>query len=161
MVRLNEFLRVVTKFLNYTGSVALTIMMLLTVVDVIMRAFGHPIIGTFEVVGLLLAFVIGFTIPKVSYDRGHVFMEVVLERLDSKIKDIMNVFTRLICLVLFAALGFNLFRTANEFRIAGEVLPTLNVPFYPVTYGVGICCFIECLVFVNEIARIWRGERYE
>jgi TRAP-type C4-dicarboxylate transport system permease small subunit len=158
-VRLDDFLRVVTKFLNYTGAGALTIMMFLTVSDVIMRAFGHPILGTFEVVGLLLAFVVGFTIPKVSYDKGHVFMEVVLERLEPKRRDVLNMFTRVICFLLFAAIGFNLFSTAQEFRISGEVLPTLKIPFYPVTYGVGVCCFIECLVFVNEIVMILRGDR--
>ncbi|MEN6319733.1 MAG: TRAP transporter small permease [Syntrophaceae bacterium] len=161
MVRFDDFIRVVTRILNYTGSAALTIMMLLTVVDVIMRAFGHPIMGTFEIVGLLLAFVVGFTIPKVSYDKGHVFMEIVLERLEPRKQDVVNIFTRVICFLLFAAIGFNLFSTANEFHTAGEVLPTLKLPFYPVTYGVGVCCFIECLVFVNEIAVIWRGVRYE
>jgi TRAP-type C4-dicarboxylate transport system permease small subunit len=159
MTKLNGFLRVVTKILNYTGAAALTIMMLLTVTDVIMRAFGHPIMGTFEVVGLLLAFVVGFTIPKVSYDKGHVFMEIVLERLEPRRRDVVNMFTRGICFLLFAAIGFNLFSTAHEFRVSGEVLPTLKIPFYPVTYGVGVCCFIECLVFVNEIVTILRGEQ--
>jgi hypothetical protein len=27
-----------------------------------------------------------------------------------------------------------------------------------VAYGVAVCCFLECTVFMLEIARIWRGE---
>jgi TRAP-type C4-dicarboxylate transport system permease small subunit len=155
---LDNFLRVVTKILNYIGSAALTVMMLLTVTDIILRAFGHPIIGTFEIVGILLAFVIGFTIPKVSYEKGHVFMEIVLERLTQRRKNVLNTFTRILCIVLFAMIAYNLFGAGNEFRMAGEVSPTLELPFYPVAYGVGVCCFIECLVFINEIVIIWRGQ---
>jgi TRAP-type C4-dicarboxylate transport system permease small subunit len=156
--KLNDTLQTATKVLNYIGSAALTFMMLLTVTDVVMRAFGHPIIGTLEIVGLLLTFVIGFTIPKVSYDKGHVFMEIVLERLGRKGKNILMTLTRVICILLFILLGYNLFGIANEFRMAREVSPTLEIPFYPLAYGVGICCFIECLVFVNDIVNTWRGQ---
>jgi TRAP-type C4-dicarboxylate transport system permease small subunit len=156
--KLNGFLGIVTKILNYIGSAALTFMMLLTVADVVMRAFGRPIIGTYEIVGLSLALVVGFTIPKVSYERGHVFMEVVVERLTKRNKNILNTFTRILCIILFVMIGYNLFLAGNEFHMSGEVSPTIQIPFYPLAYGVGICCFIECLVFVNDIVNIWRGQ---
>lgn len=156
--KLDGFLMATTKVLNYIGSAALTFMMLLTVTDVAMRAFGRPIIGTYEVVGLALALVVGFTIPKVSYERGHVFMEVVIERLTKRRKDLLNTFTRILCFLLFLFMGYNLFGAGNEFRMSGEVSPTIQLPFYPVAYGVGVCCFIECLVFINDIVKIWRGQ---
>jgi TRAP-type C4-dicarboxylate transport system permease small subunit len=156
--KLNYFLQVTTRVLNYIGSAALTFMMLLTVTDVVLRAFGHPIIGAFEIVGLLLALVIGFTIPKVSYDRGHVFMEVVLEKLGQKNRNLLNTFTRIVAILLFVMIGYKLFGAGYEFRMAGEVSPTLEIPFYPVAYGVGVCCFLECLVFINDITNIWRGQ---
>ena len=71
----------VADILNKIAAAALTIMMFLTVADVLMRAGGRPIMGTYEIVGLLLAIVIGFGIPRVSLDRGHVYMEFLLERI--------------------------------------------------------------------------------
>jgi TRAP-type C4-dicarboxylate transport system permease small subunit len=156
--KLTSFLATVTTILNYLGGAALTFMMLLIVTDVIMRAFGHPIIGTHEIVGLLLAVVIGFTIPRVSFERGHVYMEVILEKLPPDGRAMLNTFTRVICIVLFFLIGYNLFSAGNEFRLSGEVSPTIQIPFYPLAYGMGICCFIECIVFVNDIANIWRGQ---
>jgi TRAP-type C4-dicarboxylate transport system permease small subunit len=152
------FFRVVTKVLNMIGAGALTFMMFLTVADVIMRAAGHPIIGTYEIVGLSLALVIGFGIPKVSLDRGHVYMEFLLEKMGKRNKDIMNTFTRSLCIILFILVGYNLFSVGNEFHVSGEVSPTLKLPFFPVAYAVGICCFLECLVFVFDIVKIWRGQ---
>jgi len=158
METLYRILQGVGKILNYIGGVALTFMMFLTVADVLMRAGGHPILGTYELVSLTLAIVIGFTIPKVSLDRGNVYMEILLEKLSKRDKAIMNTFTRILGLVLFAIIGYNLLVIGNEFHTSGEVSSTLKLPFFPISYFVGICCFIECFVFMFDIARIWRGQ---
>jgi len=158
METLYRILQGVGKILNYIGGAALTFMMFLTVADVLMRAGGHPILGTYELVSLTLAIVIGFTIPKVSLDRGHVYMEILLEKLSKRDKAIMNTFTRILGLVLFAIIGYNLLLIGNEFHTSGEVSSTLKLPFFPISYFVGVCCFIECLVFMFDIARIWRGQ---
>ncbi len=155
---LDRFLNTASKILNIIGGTALTFMMFLTVADVLMRAGGHPILGTYEIVGLALALVIGFGIPRVSMDRGHVFMEFLIEKMPRDWKNIFNTFTRILCIILFLIIGYNLFSVGNEFHTSGEVSPTLKLPFFPVAYGVGVCCFIEVLVFVRDIIKIWRGQ---
>ena len=151
-------LRSLSNVLNSIAGVAVTLMMLLTVADVLLRAGGHPIIGTYEIVALMLALVIGFGIPQASLDRGHVFMDFLLEKLSQKGKKMMFTFTRILCLVLFAFIGYNLFNIGAKFRASGEVSATIQIPFYPVAYGVAVCCFLECCVFIFDIVRIWRGE---
>jgi len=158
MDNLFTLLKFVSKVLNTVAGIAVTFMMLMTVADVFLRAGGHPIIGTFEIVALLLGLVIGFGIPQVSLDRGHVYMEFLLEKLSRKGKNVMNTFTRVLCLVLFAFMGFNLFNVGARFHASGEVSPTIKIPFYPVAYGVAVCCLLECCVFIFDIVKIWRGE---
>ncbi len=155
---LGKVLKIVTKILDMIGGAALTFMMLLTVADVLMRAMGHPIVGTYEVVALSLALVIGFTIPKVSLDRGHIRVDLVIEKVSKRTRDLLNIFTRLVCLLLFLIITYNLFAVANELRASGEVSPTIQLPAYPVAYGVAVCCFIECLVFVLDIVKIGTGD---
>jgi TRAP-type C4-dicarboxylate transport system permease small subunit len=151
-------LKYVSKVLNSIAGIAVTVMMLMTVSDVLLRAAGHPIIGTFEIVALLLALVIGFGIPQVSLDRGHVYMDFLLDKLSKRGKNVMNTFTRLLCLGLFAFIGINLFNVGARFHTSGEVSATIKIPFYPVAYGVGICCLLECCVFIFDIVRMWRGD---
>ena len=146
-----------SKILNI-GAAALTFMMFLTVTDVLMRAGGHPLIGPYEVVALTLAVVIGFGIPQVSLDRGNVYMEILLERLAKRNKAIMNTVTRVLCIILFALIGYSLFGVAGELHASGEVSPTIRLPFFPVAYAVGVCCFLECFVFIFDIVKIWRGQ---
>ena len=109
MERLFGILLKVNRILSYIGGAALTFMMLLTVADVVLRAGGRPILGVYEMVALSLAVVIGFTIPMVSLDRGHVYMEILLDRLSKRNKAIVNTFTRILCILLFAMVGYNLF----------------------------------------------------
>jgi len=151
-------LRFISNLLNTIAGIAVTFMMLLTVADVILRAGGRPIIGTFEVVSLLLALVIGFGIPQVSIDRGHVSMDFLMDKLSKRGRNVMNTFTRALCLILFALIGFNLFNVGARFHASGEVTPTIMIPFYPVAYGVAVCCLLECCVFLFDIVRIWRGQ---
>jgi TRAP-type C4-dicarboxylate transport system permease small subunit len=153
-----KMMRFVSKVLNIIAGIAVTFMMLLTVTDVLLRAGGHPIIGTFEIVALSLALVIGFAIPQVSLDRGHVSMDFLLVKLSQRGKDVMNTFTRILGLILFAFIGYNLFSVGARFHASGEVSATIKIPFYPVAYGVAVCCLLECFVFIFDIVRIWRHE---
>jgi len=147
-----------SSFLNMVAAVTLTFMMVLTVVDVLLRASGRPFVGTYEIVTIMMGIVIGFGIPKVSLDRGHVAMEFLQGVLSKRNQAILSTFTRILCIVLFILIGYNLLGAGREFRISGEVSPTLQLPFFPVAYGVGVCCFIECFVFIFDIAKIWKAQ---
>jgi hypothetical protein len=35
---------------------------------------------------------------------------------------------------------------------------TLQLPFYPVAYGVAVACFVQCLVLLTDVVKITRGE---
>jgi len=150
----------ISKILNGIAAGALTLMIATTVVDVFLRAVGRPVVGAYEIVGLICGpLVIGFAVPLSSWNKNHVSMDVLLAKLARGNRDILNVTTRIICIVLFCFIGYNLFSVGNEFHTAGEVSQTLHIPFYWVTYGVGVCCFIECIVFICDIIKIWREEQ--
>ena len=150
----------VSKILSTIASAALTFMMFLTVADVLGRATGHPIQGTYEIIGLCLAVVVGFGLPKVSLDKAHVFMEFLVDRFGPTGRKVMNTFTRTLSFAIFLLIGYNLITVGVEFRASGEVSSILRIPFFPVPFAEGICCFILCLVFIGDIVRIWR-DQYE
>src|SRR5512133_2898816 len=88
-------LKKASKGLAVVAGIALTFMMLLTVTDVTLRAFGMPFKGTYEVVSLALGLVIGFSIPMVSLNKQHVYMDMLVESLSPRNKAIMKTVTRL------------------------------------------------------------------
>jgi TRAP-type C4-dicarboxylate transport system permease small subunit len=149
-----------SKWMQAIACVALTFIMLLTVADVVLRLFGSPIVGTFEMVGLGGAIVIGFAIPITSWMRGHIFVDFFYQKCPKPVQNILNGVTRIMGIVLFFVIGWNLFRVAFELYKSGEVTLTRQLPFYPIAYGLGVCCFIQCLVLICDIFKIIGG-KYE
>ena len=148
----------ISKFLNAIAGISLTFLMLLTIADVILRQFRMPVVGTYELVAFSGAVVIGFSMPLTSCIRQHIFVDFFILKFSQKVRNIFNIATRCLVIALFLLVGWNMLRYARDLQTSGEVSLTLQMPFYPVAYGVGICCFILCLVFVCDIIKISKGE---
>ena len=148
----------VCTFLNVIAGISLTFLMLLTIADVAFRFFKMPIPGTYELVAYSGAIVIVFSLPLTSWFRGHIFVDFLVLRFSKKVQNIFNLTTRCVVLALFLLIGWNLMKYGVDLFKSGEVTPTLRLPFYPIAYGVGVCCFMECLVMVGDICKILGGE---
>jgi TRAP-type C4-dicarboxylate transport system permease small subunit len=146
------------RVLNAVAGVSLVCLMLLTVSDVILRTFRMPIVGTYELVGFLGAIVVGFAIPLTSWHRGHIYVDFFYQKFSKPVQKIFNTATRCLVIGLFFLAGWNLLKVGYDYAQSGEVSPTLQLPFYPIAYGLGICCFVECIVLVCDIVKIFGGE---
>ncbi|HEX2966684.1 MAG TPA: TRAP transporter small permease [Syntrophorhabdaceae bacterium] len=141
-------------WMNSVAELALFIMMLLTVIDVILRRFfGSPIVGTYDLVAMIGAIVVGFAVPKTSWDRGHVFVDVLLENRTKVIKNGFFVVTRIVGIVLFALLSYYLFQKGMFLLKSGETSMTLRVPVYPVAFALSLCFLIQCFSLITDIFR--------
>ena len=148
----------ISRFLNIIAGISLTFLMLLTITDVILRGFKSPVPGTYEVVAFAGAVVIGFSMPLTSWLRAHIFVDFFILKFSQKIRNIFNIATRCLVVGLFFLIGWNLIKYGMDLQKSGEVSLTLQMPFYPVAYGVGVCCFIQCLVMVCDIVKISGGK---
>jgi TRAP-type C4-dicarboxylate transport system permease small subunit len=145
---------------NIIAGVALTLMMLVTVSDVFLRSLGRPIVGIFELVAFCGAVVIGFSVPYTSWGRGHIFVDFFVLKLPPTARKVIHTMTRGLGLTLFFLVGWNLFAMGKDLARSGEVSPTLQLPFYPIVFGLGVCCFLQSLVLLGDIVKVFRG-RYE
>jgi len=158
MERLLKIIYKISKGLNNIASVMLAFMILLTVADVILRSVRMPILGTYEMVGLLGAIIIGFSIPLTSWMKAHVRVDFFLFKFSATGRRILNIITRCLGIALFLIIGWNLIILGIDIYRVGEVTPTRHIPFYPVFYGVGASCFFQCIVLLCDIVKIFRGE---
>jgi TRAP-type C4-dicarboxylate transport system permease small subunit len=142
------------------GGVSLIFIMLLTGADVVMRLVRQPIVGTYELVSFGSALVVGFSLPYVSLRRGHFFVDFLINQFPRRLKIGFQLITRIMGVALFMLLSWNLIKYALDLRRVGEVSPTLNIPYYPFVFAVGICCLFECLTLSADIPKIWGG-KYE
>ncbi|MBN2402447.1 MAG: TRAP transporter small permease [Spirochaetes bacterium] len=158
---MKAFLGIVKKvdyFLNTIAEFFLVIMVLLTVTDVLLRYFGSSAItGTYELVAIMGGIVIAFAVPQTSWDRGHVFVDFLIENRTPAVKNTIYIITRIIGIVVMFFLSWNLMKKGMHLQKAGEVSMTLHVPFYPWCYAFAVCFFIVGITLVADIFKIFNG----
>ena len=120
-----------SRSLKFLGALALTGMMLLTVVDVIGRFFKHPIFGSVELVGFMAVIATAAALPYTYKQDGHVGVEILTRLLPTKIRILVEIITRSLTLVLFSVITWQMFLYAEDIRKSGEV--SMNLEF-PITY---------------------------
>lgn len=144
---------------NLIAGISITFIMLLTVSDVILRFFRRPIIGTFEVVALVGALVIGFAMPATSVRKGHICVDFFVMKFSGKVQAIFNIVTRCAVIALFILITWNMVKEGMHLQGSGEVTPTRQLPFYPVHYALAVCFLMQCFVLLCEIVNIIRGKK--
>ena len=141
-----------SSLLNIFAGCCLVGMTALTCADVILRLFRRPILGTYEIVGFLGAVVAAFAMAYTTIKRGHVAVEILVIQLPRRMQGIVYVLTHLLGLALFALLAWESFCFGNDLRNSGEVSSTLQLPFYPVLYGIA---FSSLVVFIVLLLDLW------
>lgn len=66
--------------------------------------------------------------------------------------------TRCLGILLFLLISWNLISMGSDLYTNKEVSMTLRLPFYPIAYGIGISCFIQCILFFSDILKVRGGE---
>lgn len=140
---------IVGKF-NYIACAAVIVMMLLTCTDVILRLFGHPILGTYEMIGFSGAIVISFALAYTSLEHGHIAVELLVDSLPKRLQALINAVNNLIGMALFSLIGWQSFVYAGDLLGSGEVSLTLQIPTYPFVYGISLGCALLCLVLLVD-----------
>jgi TRAP-type C4-dicarboxylate transport system permease small subunit len=125
-------------------------MMLLTCADVVLRLFRHPVPGTYEIVGFLGTVVIAFAMAYTSLERGHIAVELLVEKLPRRLQGGIEAAVSLIGAVLFSLLSWQSLSYAADLRQSGEVSVTLTMPIYPFIYGLAAGSGLLTLVLLLE-----------
>lgn len=144
-------LKNLSRYMYWISGLALVGLMLLTVSDVILRAFSRPIAGVYDMTLLLAGVVIGFAIPLTTWRKGHVRMFFLIDRLSSSWKKILRTLTYVLGIFLFLLVGRGLLLYGVRVYSAGEVSMTVHLPFYPVVFGMGASCLINCIVLLKQL----------
>ena len=157
MDKLFVIVKKLSHLMYWIAGIALASIVFLVVTDVILRRFRMPIDWTYEVVVLLGGIAVGFSLPKTTLEKGHVLREFLTEILPGKWRKLFHFITRSLGIITFAIFGWRLFPYGNNLWRTGQVSPILEMPEYPVAYGIGVCCFTVCLVLFYDLVEKLKG----
>jgi TRAP-type C4-dicarboxylate transport system permease small subunit len=158
---MEKFMNRLTGYMSVAAGIVLVFMACLTFADIIMRVFGKPIPGVYEVVGFLGVAVAAFVLPRSSLERAHVGVDLVVEKLSSKPRMVIKIITRVLVAVFFFMAAWYFVGMAQSFIATKSVTMTLKLPFYPVVYVLVFSFFVQGIVSVYQIVEKERERRQE
>lgn len=149
---MNTFVCITDKLsflLKAFGAFALSSMMFIVVIDVVGRFFKHPIFGSVEIVSFLAALTIATALPFAYKENVHISVEIIVRLFSKKTQLIFEISTRLLTLILFVLITWQMLIYAKDMYEAKEVSMNLEIPVYYI-----ICLFSFCfLIFCTEIIK--------
>jgi TRAP-type C4-dicarboxylate transport system permease small subunit len=149
--------------LAWLAGLALVGMMLFTVSDMVLRAVGRPVAGSFEVIGWLSAGAMALALGYTQLQRGHVAITLLSTRLRGRLGAAVELLVSLLSLLLFAAVAWYVARYGRVLQATGSLSETLRVAVYPWVYVVaaGACGLTLALLvdFLQSLRRLFEVRR--
>jgi len=137
--------------LGIVAAAAIFFMMALTCADVFLRLFRMPIPGTYEIVSFMGAVAVSFAVAHTSVEKGHVAVDLVVQLFPERAKAVIEGIIAGFGIILFALIAWQSVIYGLDCQRSGEVSLTLQMPFYPIIYGVALGAVIECLVLIVDL----------
>jgi len=133
---LERIAALVSRALAWIAGFALVAMMLFTVADMVLRALGQPVAGSYEVIGWLSASAMALALGYTQLHRGHVSIVLLKDRLGTRTEAAIDLLMCLLSLLLFAAVAWYVARYARVLQTTGSLSETLKAIVYPWVYVV-------------------------
>ncbi|HSV97593.1 MAG TPA: TRAP transporter small permease [Spirochaetota bacterium] len=138
MYRIEKILHSAAARINWISMAAVFAMMALTVADVILRFLRMSMPGAYDIVGLLGAVMISFSLAYTSVEKGHIAVEFIVQKLPDKARSVIDAITGLLSTLFFAMATWRLAVYALDFYRSGEVSMTIKMPVYPFVFGMSL-----------------------
>jgi TRAP-type C4-dicarboxylate transport system permease small subunit len=132
------------------GAGCLIGMTLLTCVDVVGRAFGHPVFGSVELVGFMATLAVVMALPYTHQVQGHIGVELVVRLLSEKTQTIIDICTGILSLSLFALVTWRMLVYARTMQESGEVSMNLELPEHLIIYVTAFCLLVFTLNILED-----------
>ena len=98
---------------------------------------------------IVTAFALAFT----EMNRGHIAVDVMVNRFPQNIQKFLYVLNSFICFVFFVIATWYIVKKATILLRTGEVTETLQIIYYPFTYAVALGFGVLSLVLLSNVIK--------
>ena len=126
-------------------------MMTVTCLDILLRTFGCPIVGAYDIVKITSAISIGCALPYTTAVKGHVAVEYFFHKLKKRERIIVDTVTRLVSMTFFGLLAYRCVLYGIALQQSGTATPTLQIPTFWIMHVIAYCCLVVTLVILEHL----------
>ncbi|MBN2040580.1 MAG: TRAP transporter small permease [Spirochaetes bacterium] len=136
-------------------------MVLITLCDVILRNFGHPITGSMEIMQYAGCIVFSFSVPYATWMKVQIYVDLIVNKLKPEKKKTVNIITRIAGIVIFLFIAYNCFIYGIDISKTGECTPYFRVPLCPFAYIISFAFLMQGLTLFCDLIRTINGGENE
>ena len=129
------------------GAVFLLAMMITVVANIIYRFFGHVIVGSYELVELMILVTVSFALGYTAQQKGHLVVNILVTRFPQRIQSILEAITSFISAATWGIIAWASAGILTE-RWLREQTEMLSVPYLPFRFIWLFGLILLCLVFL-------------
>jgi TRAP-type C4-dicarboxylate transport system permease small subunit len=158
MDALEKISHVLNKILMIIGAVAVLFLMSLATINVVLRIFGAPYRGTYELVGYSGAIVIAFALGYTQQQKDHIVVDILSQKFPTKLNRILDGLNYFVTMIFFAIVAWQVSVWGMKVLRAGEVMETLKAIYYPFIFAVAIGFGVLSLALLVDFLKNLFGE---
>lgn len=121
-------------------------MVAVTCIDVVLRQFGRPLVGAYDLVRIAGGLTLAFALPVTTAVKGHVAIEYFFHKLHRRGRIAVDSLMRLLQGGAFLVAARECARHGQKLLRSGEVTPTLQWPTFWVLWILAGACVLTALV---------------
>lgn len=135
----------------FLGGCFLVMMIFLTCANILLRQFGVPVRGTFEIMGFLGAVIFAFSLGYSHEKKEHLYVSIIFDKFPEKVKKAARVINSFVCIFFFSLVSWQLVKKALVLKNVHEVSETLRIVYYPFILALSFGVAVLVLYFVYEL----------
>lgn len=143
----------ITRFIYIIAGTILSMLVLLTLCDVILRNFGHPIAGSMEIIQYGGCIIFSFSVPYGTLLGAQVIVDIITERLKPKNKKIIEIITRCIGIILFLFIAYYFFKFGLDVKQSGERTASFKIPYYPFAFALSFSFLMQSFTILYDLVK--------
>ncbi len=145
-----NFLKKINRLQLFMGGCFLVMMIFLTCANILLRQFGVPVRGTFEIMGFLGAVIFAFSLGYSHEKKEHLYVSIIFDRFPEKVKKAARVINSFVCIFFFSLVSWQLGKKALILKNVHEVSETLRIAYYPFILVLSFGVAVLVLHFIYE-----------
>lgn len=150
--KLNRYTTTASRWFERVGLLSMAAMALTTLIDVVgSKFFLRPLPGSTELTGIIQIIAIAGGLAFSKIDGRHIRVEFLVDWMPLRGKAMLDLFSSVLGLFLFAAAGWMMYQLGNDLLDSGTRTFLLGIPVFPFAFWIGICCIPMCFAIIIDL----------
>jgi TRAP-type C4-dicarboxylate transport system permease small subunit len=126
----NRIIGTITRSFDYLARLGMVALMVLVVANVILRYGFTSIGGTYDYVQLITALSVTSAVAYCAYERGHIEVEILMERVPERLQGIVGSIIGLFSVGFFALASWQCVKAGIDMKAMNETTMAIYIPLY-------------------------------